>query len=164
MCTRSILMVSFVPLWMLILVTYIRPSKFLNTTPAIRACDFHVAFFPFPTSLLEYKAWAGNFQIPVQVAKEWSDSDILGQHLPLLFTVLVKNTSSLSNLSLDMKSTPLGRHKASFLVVRRESLSVLVRRQRTVRCQYKGGGHWNPSNSLKRGFGLPRGCKVINVS
>jgi hypothetical protein len=120
---------------MLILVTYIPPSKFLDTTPGIRACHPHVAFFPFPPSLLEYKARAVYFQIQVQVAKVWSGSDTLGQHLPLLFTVFAKNTSSPSNMSLDMESTPLGQHKASFLVIRRESLSVLVRRHRTVRYQ-----------------------------
>jgi hypothetical protein len=119
---------------MLILVTYIRPSKFLDTTPAIRACDSHVAFFPFSPSFLEYKALAEYFQTPVQIAKK-SGSDILGQHLPLLFTVFVKNAFSSSNMSLDMKSTLFGQHKASFLVIKQVSLLVLVRRQRTVRCQ-----------------------------
>jgi len=119
---------------MLILVTYIRPSKFLDTTPAIRACDSHVAFSPFPPSFLEYEARAVYFQIPVQITKK-SGSDILGQHLPLLFTVFVKNAFSSLILSLDMKSTLFGQHKPSFLVIKRESPSVLVRRQRTVSCQ-----------------------------
>jgi len=62
-------------------------------------------------SLLEYKARAMYFQNPSAGCNRnevvHCGSDILGQHLPLIFTVFVKNTSSPSHLSLDIKSTHL---------------------------------------------------------
>ena len=62
-------------------------------------------------SLLEYKARAMYFQNPSAGCNRnevvHCGSDILGQHLLLIFTVFVKNTSSHSHSSLDMKSTHL---------------------------------------------------------